>query len=105
MDSLAKLVAPERTALIVVDVQNDYCHPRGALGCAGADLAAVIDRHIDCVGHVQVADFPGRGAPGTGALPLPDLLSRLAAAGYDGYVGLEHKPAPAGSAASFPWLR
>lgn len=41
MDSLAKLVAPERTALIVVDVQNDYCHPRGALGCAGADLAAV----------------------------------------------------------------
>ena len=41
MDTLEKLIAPERTALIVVDVQNDYCHPRGSLGCAGADLAAV----------------------------------------------------------------
>jgi ureidoacrylate peracid hydrolase len=41
MDSLAKLVAPERTALIVVDVQNDYCHPGGTLGCAGADLSGI----------------------------------------------------------------
>jgi ureidoacrylate peracid hydrolase len=42
MDTLEKLVAPERTALIVVDVQNDYAHPRGALGCAGADLSAAV---------------------------------------------------------------
>ena len=41
MDTFEKLIAPERAALIIVDVQNDYCHPRGSLGCAGADLAAV----------------------------------------------------------------
>lgn len=70
------------------------------LAVGGADLAAAIDRHVDCVGH-----FPGRGAPGTGALPLSDLLSRLAAAGYEGYVGLEHRASPDGSAASFPWRR
>lgn len=75
------------------------------LAVGGAALAAVIDRHADCVGHVQIADLPGRGAPGTGALPLSDLLDRLDRAGYGGYVGLEHKPVPAGSAASFSWLR
>jgi ureidoacrylate peracid hydrolase len=36
-----KFIAPARTALIVVDVQNDYCDPKGSLGCAGADLATV----------------------------------------------------------------
>ncbi|UWE13896.1 TIM barrel protein [Actinacidiphila bryophytorum] len=74
------------------------------LAMGGADLPAVIDEHAGSVGHVQIADLPGRGAPGTGALPLPDLLARLAGAGYDGFVGLEHKPSPGGSAASFGWL-
>jgi hydroxypyruvate isomerase len=73
------------------------------LAMGGADLPAVIDRHIDHVGHVQIADCPGRGAPGTGSLPLSDLLGQLERAGYRGYVGLEHKPSPGGSTASFPW--
>jgi ureidoacrylate peracid hydrolase len=41
MDILGKVIAPSRTALIVVDVQNDYCDPKGALGCNGADLSSV----------------------------------------------------------------
>lgn len=41
MDGLGKLIAPSRTALIVVDVQNDYCDPKGSLGCNGADLSTV----------------------------------------------------------------
>jgi ureidoacrylate peracid hydrolase len=41
MDALTKLVEPEKTALIVVDVQNDYCHPKGSLGSAGADVSSV----------------------------------------------------------------
>ncbi|CAG6396100.1 Putative hydroxypyruvate isomerase [Actinacidiphila cocklensis] len=72
------------------------------LAAGGADLAAVIDRHIGRVGHVQIADFPGRGARGTGALRLTDLLD---AAGYEGFVGLEHKPSPDGSAAGLGWSR
>jgi nicotinamidase-related amidase len=40
MDGLAKLIAPARTALIVVDVQNDYCDPKGSLARAGADVSS-----------------------------------------------------------------
>lgn len=50
--------------------------------------------------HVQIADAPGRGEPGTGDLPLQELLDMLAAGGYDGWVALEYKPTVA-SAESF----
>jgi hydroxypyruvate isomerase len=74
------------------------------LSMNGEDLPAVIDAYADRTGHVQIADNPGRGAPGTGSLPLAGLLGRLREAGYDGWVGLEYKPGPRGSAASFDWL-
>ncbi|MEU4092463.1 TIM barrel protein [Streptomyces sp. NPDC026673] len=74
------------------------------LSMNGEDLPAVIDAYADRTGHVQIADNPGRGAPGTGSLPLAALLGRLREAGYDGWVGLEYKPGPEGSAASFDWL-
>lgn len=35
---LEQLVAPGSVALVVIDVQNDYCHPRGTLGRAAWDL-------------------------------------------------------------------
>jgi hydroxypyruvate isomerase len=57
------------------------------------------------VAHVQIADAPGRGAPGTGELPLDRQLSDLEAAGYRGWVGLEYK-APADNpdtTATFGW--
>jgi ureidoacrylate peracid hydrolase len=38
---VAQLLAPARSALLVIDVQNDYCHPDGALGRHGADLGSV----------------------------------------------------------------
>ncbi|MQY14133.1 Hydroxypyruvate isomerase [Streptomyces sp. RB5] len=74
------------------------------LSMNGEDLPAVIDAHAAQTAHVQIADNPGRGAPGTGSLPLADLLERLRKAGYEGHVGLEYKPGPDGSAASFDWL-
>ena len=39
MKSLNQLMLGSKTAIIVVDVQNDYCHPAGALSQAGAMLA------------------------------------------------------------------
>lgn len=30
---------PAETALIVIDLQNDYCSPRGAYGRVGTDLS------------------------------------------------------------------
>lgn len=67
-------------------------------------LTGVIDTYAEKTGHVQIADNPGRGAPGTGTLPLQDLLERLRKAGYEGWVGLEYKPGDSPSAESFAWL-
>ncbi|WP_392673526.1 TIM barrel protein [Streptomyces sp. LN785] len=74
------------------------------LSMNGEDLGRVITDHADRTGHVQIADNPGRGAPGTGSLPLEQLLGALTKAGYDGWVGLEYKPGDRPSAESFEWL-
>ncbi|CAL2071541.1 MULTISPECIES: TIM barrel protein [Streptomyces] len=74
------------------------------LAMNGEDLPAVIDRYAAQTGHVQIADNPGRGAPGTGSLPLAELLGRLRKAGYEGWVGLEYKPGDRPSAEAFDWL-
>ncbi|WP_416969881.1 TIM barrel protein [Streptomyces sp. 4F14] len=71
------------------------------LGVNGEDVPAAIDRYAAQIGHVQLADAPGRGAPGTGSLPLGTWLDRLAVAGYDGLVSLEYKA----GAGAFDWLR
>ncbi|MBQ0825438.1 TIM barrel protein [Streptomyces tagetis] len=70
----------------------------------GEDLPKVIDAYAARTGHVQIADDPGRGAPGTGSLPLEELLGRLRGAGYEGWVGLEYKPGDRPSAEAFGWL-
>ncbi|MFK4071802.1 TIM barrel protein [Streptomyces sp. NPDC029674] len=74
------------------------------LSMNGEDLPQVIAAYADKTGHVQIADNPGRGAPGTGSLPLEGLLDQLKKAGYDGWVGLEYKPGDAPSAEAFGWL-
>ncbi|UZJ33614.1 TIM barrel protein [Streptomyces endophytica] len=74
------------------------------LSMNGEDLDEVIDRHTAKTAHVQIADNPGRGAPGTGELDFDALLDRLKKAGYDGWIGLEYKPGDTPSASSFAWL-
>ncbi|MDX2543430.1 TIM barrel protein [Streptomyces sp. WI04-05B] len=74
------------------------------LSMNGEDLPSVIDRFAAKTGHVQIADNPGRGAPGTGTLPLADHLDQLRKAGYEGWVGLEYKPGDRPSAEAFGWL-
>jgi hydroxypyruvate isomerase len=70
----------------------------------GDDLDAVIAAHTGRIGHVQIADAPGRHEPGTGSLDIDAHLANLAAHGYQGHIGLEYKPSGA-SADSFGWLR
>ncbi|WP_406232201.1 hydroxypyruvate isomerase family protein [Nocardia sp. NBC_01009] len=55
------------------------------------NLIEVIETHAPHIGHVQIADDPGRGRPGTGELDFPRLFETLAASGYDGWIGLEYK--------------
>lgn len=57
---------------------------------AGEDLRATANGQTHLIGHVHVADHPGRGAPGSGALPLDADLAWLRAQGYAGRFGMEH---------------
>jgi hydroxypyruvate isomerase len=71
----------------------------------GEDVPDVLSRYRDRIGHVQIADPPGRGAPGTGTLDFEPLFARLAAQGYAGSAGLEYLPLdPSDSSTSFGWL-
>ncbi len=67
----------------------------------GDDVAAAIDAHADLIGHVQIADDPGRGEPGTGTLDLDGHLAHLARVGYHGPISLEYKQTQADP---FAWL-
>ncbi|MEO6790995.1 MAG: TIM barrel protein [Ornithinibacter sp.] len=58
----------------------------------GDDVERAIDTYADRISHVQVADAPGRGEPGSGSLDIERHLAALAAGGYAGWVGLEYKP-------------
>lgn len=73
------------------------------LAVNGDDLDDVVGRHRSRIGHVQIADVPGRHQPGTGRLDLPRQIAALYAGGYDGWVGLEYLPLGP-SEASFDWL-
>lgn len=42
-DTLEELADPKHTALLVVDVQNDFCHPDGKFGKHGKDLSQVLE--------------------------------------------------------------
>jgi len=52
----------------------------------------LIEAHIDRIGHFHVADVPGRGEPGTGALEYKEIFGLIDSLGYTGYVGLEFNP-------------
>jgi hydroxypyruvate isomerase len=83
-----------------VRLQYDAYHMQRMEG----DLTATIERHLGEIAHVQIADSPGRGRPGTGEINFDFVLRRLAELGYDGHVGLEYK-APAGDTeGSLEWL-
>ena len=97
-------------AVSVVDAVRVAGHPNVAflldlfhLANNGDDLDAAIAKHTDVAGHVQIADCPGRGEPGSGALQLDRHLADLAARGYAGWVGLEYKPTT-DTETSLAWL-
>ena len=70
----------------------------------GLDLPACIAALGGRIGHVQFADCPGRGAPGTGTLDFAAALAALGEAGYAGWLAAEYRPGEAGTVASLEWL-
>ena len=83
-----------------VKVQHDLYHMQRMEG----NLVANLREHVGLIGHVQIADSPGRGEPGTGEIHYPYVLAALEELGYDGYVGLEYNPTTETTEESLGWL-
>ena len=52
----------------------------------------LIPQYADQIGHIQIADLPGRHQPGTGAVDFERLFEVIDASGYTGWVSLEYAP-------------
>jgi hydroxypyruvate isomerase len=70
-------------------VQYDIYHAQRMEG----EIAATLQKHLARIGHVQLADNPGRNEPGTGELNWAFLFAHLDRIGYGGWIGCEYKPA------------
>ncbi len=58
----------------------------------GEDPAATFESFFADVRHVQFADAPGRGEPGTGKIDFPAMFALIDRLGYDGWVSAEYRP-------------
>jgi hydroxypyruvate isomerase len=58
----------------------------------GDDLAGTIETNLARIGHMQVADVPGRHEPGTGEIDFPPLFDLSDRLGYEGWIGAEYVP-------------
>ncbi len=97
-DELAELL--ERVDHPNCQAQLDFYH----MARQGLDVSACIARLAGRIGHVQFADCPGRGAPGSGTLDFVAAREALVASGYQGWLGAEYRPGEAGTEASLDWL-
>jgi hydroxypyruvate isomerase len=68
------------------------------------DIVKNFEAHRERIGHVQIADNPGRHEPGTGELNFPFILAAFDDLGYRGWVGCEYAPST-GTDASLVWAR
>ncbi len=71
-------------------LQFDLYHARRE----NEDVAAILRDHLDRIGHIQIADCPGRHQPGTGETDFPFLFKEIDRLGYKGFVALEYIPTP-----------
>lgn len=70
-------------------VQYDLYHAQRMEG----ELAGTIVKNLSRIGHIQIADNPGRHEPGTGEINYAFLFAFLDDLGYTGPIGAEYKPA------------
>ncbi|MGB1238008.1 MAG: hydroxypyruvate isomerase family protein [Pseudomonadales bacterium] len=56
------------------------------------NLTQRIEQMLPLIGHIQIADVPGRGEPGSGEINYPNLLNAIKLMGYTGDISLEYFP-------------
>ncbi len=83
-----------------VKLQYDVYHMQRMEG----ELFNSLTRLLPRIGHIQIADNPGRNEPGTGEINFPNLFRHLDAIGYAGYVGCEYTP-KAGTREGLVWRK
>lgn len=100
-------VATPRAALqLIAEVGSDNLRLQYDLYHAqimAGDLARTLQTYLPQIGHIQLADVPGRHEPGTGEINFDFLLRHLDTLGYAGWVGCEYLPTGR-SEDSFGWL-
>ena len=67
------------------------------------ELIATLTRLMDTIGHIQLADNPGRHEPGTGEINFTNVFNAIDQAGYEGWIGCEYIPAT-DTEAGLGWL-
>jgi hydroxypyruvate isomerase len=83
-----------------IRLQYDVYHMQRMEG----HLTETIRTHLGQIGHIQIADNPGRHQPGTGEINYRFLLAELDRMGYEGFVGFEYVPQP-DTRASLGWVK
>jgi hydroxypyruvate isomerase len=83
-----------------VKLQYDAYHMQRMEG----NIVATLREHIDGITHIQVADSPDRGEPGTGEMNYRYIFGVLEELPYEGWIGLEYKPTTDTSEESLEWL-
>ena len=81
-------------------IQYDIYHAQRMEG----ELANTIEKNLSKIGHIQLADNPGRNEPGTGEINYPYLFKFLDRIGYHGWIGCEYKPAT-NTEAGLGWMK
>ena len=66
----------------------DFFHEQLSEG----NLIAKLDKNLELIGLVHVADVPGRHAPGTGEINYANIFRKLGQLGYSRYIAMEFLP-------------
>lgn len=106
-DTPGFLISTTTQAMQVIDavgsknllLQYDLYHAQVMEG----DLTRTLETLLPRIGHIQIADNPGRHEPGTGEINFNFLFRRLEELGYAGWIGCEYKPSGV-TEESFGWL-
>jgi len=69
-------------------IQYDLFHMQIMEG----NLAETVERLLPRIGHMQLADVPGRNEPGSGEINFDFMLRHIDRIGYSGWIGCEYNP-------------